>query len=90
MERFCEKYCKNTIKVRGHYHWTSKYRGAAHSIYNLKGNIPKETPIVFHNGSNYDYHFIMQRLGKNFKGEFSCLGEDTEKYSFFSTNEKGD
>ena len=24
--------------------------------YNLKYSVPKKIPIVFHNGSNYDYH----------------------------------
>ena len=31
-----KKYCK----VRNHYHYTGKYRGAAHSIYNLKYSVP--------------------------------------------------
>ena len=35
-----------------------QYRGAVHSIYNLKYSVPKKRPIAFHNGSNYDYHFI--------------------------------
>ena len=34
-----------------------KYRAAAHSICNLKFNVPNEVPAVFHNGSNYDYYF---------------------------------
>ena len=42
--------------------------------------IPKEIPIVFHNGSTYDYHFIIKELAKEFKGNFECLGENTEKY----------
>ena len=40
-------------------HYTGKYRGAAHSICNLKFNLLNETPLVFHNDSNYDYHFII-------------------------------
>ena len=35
-----------------------QYRGAVHSIYNLKYSVPKKSPIAFHNGSNYDYHSI--------------------------------
>ena len=49
---------KNYWKVRDHYHYTGKYKGAAFSICNLKPNAPNETPVVFHNGSNYDYHFL--------------------------------
>ena len=37
-------------------------------------------PIVFHNGSTYDYHFIIKELVKEFEGNFECLGENTEKY----------
>ena len=29
---------------------------------NLKFNVPNEIPVVFHNGSNYDYHFIVKEL----------------------------
>ena len=44
----------------------------------------KEIPIVFHNGSTYDYHFIIKELAKEFDGNFECLGENTEKYITFS------
>ena len=46
-------------KVRDHCHYTGKFRGAAHSICNLRYKTPKEISIVFHNGSTYDYHFII-------------------------------
>ena len=52
----------NYKKVRDHCHYTGKYRGSAHSICNLKFNVPNEVPVVFHNGSNYDYHFIIKEL----------------------------
>ena len=32
----------------------------SNSICNLKYSVPKEIYIVFHNGSNYDYHFIIK------------------------------
>ena len=71
-------------KVRDHCHYTGKFRGAAHNICNLRYNIPKKIPIVFHNGSTYDYHFIIKKLAEDFKGQFECLGENTEKYITFS------
>ena len=40
--------------------------------------------MVFHNGSTYDYHFIIKQLTRKFKGYFECLGENTEKYITFS------
>ena len=71
-------------KVRDHCHYTGRYRGAAHSICNLRYKISKEIPVVFHNGSTYDYHFIIKQLAREFKGYFHCLGENTEKYITFS------
>ena len=71
-------------KVRDHCHYSGKYRGAAHSICNLRYKIKKEIPVVFHNGSTYDYHFIIKQLAREFKGYFHCLGENTEKYITFS------
>ena len=75
---------KKHHKVRDHCHYTSKYRGAAHNICNLRYKVPKEIPVVFHNGSTYDYHFIIKELVKEFESNFDCLGENTEKYITFS------
>ena len=72
------------LKVRDHFHYTGKFRGAAHSICNLRYKTPKEIPVVFHNGSTYDYHFIINKLAKEFYGQLECLGENTEKYITFS------
>ena len=71
-------------KVRDHCHYTGKFRGAAHSICNLRYKIPKEIPVVFHNGSTYDYRFIINKLAKEFYGQLESLGENTEKYISFS------
>ena len=73
---------KKYHKARDHCHYTGKYRGPAHDICNLRYKIPKEMPVVFHNGS--DYHFIIKGLAEEFEGEFECLGENTEKYITFS------
>ena len=75
---------KKYHKVKDHFHYTGKYRGAAHDIYNLRYKIPKEIPVVFHNGSTYDYHFIIKNLAEKFEGKFEYLGENTEKYITFS------
>ena len=75
---------KKQQKVRDHCHYTGKYRGAAHNICNLRYKIPQEIPVVFHNGSTYDYHFIIKELVKEYKGNFECLGDNTEKYIIFS------
>ena len=75
---------KKYHQVKDHCHYTGKYRDAAHDICNLRYKIPKEIPVVFHNGSTYDYHFIIKDLAEEFEGEFECLGENTEKYITFS------
>ena len=88
--KFKEKFSndKNKKNVRDHCHYTGKFTGAAHSGCNLRYKVPKEIPIVFHNGSTYDYHFIIKKLAAEFKGEFECLGENTEKYITFSVQLK--
>ena len=50
----------------------------------MRYKISKQIPIVFHNGSTYDDHFIIKELVKEFDGNFECLGENTEKYITFS------
>ena len=70
-------------KLRYHCHYTGKYRGAAHSICNLRQKTPQEIPVVFHNGSTYDYHFIIKQIGKEFDGQFECLVENTENILLF-------
>ena len=71
-------------KVRDHCHFTGKCRGAAHNICNLRCKVPREIPVKFHNGSKYDYHFIIKESAEEFKDEFDCLGENTETYISFS------
>ena len=60
-----------------------KFRGAAHGICNLRYKVPKNIPIVLHNGSTYNYHCIIKHIPEKFKGWFECLGENTEKYIIF-------
>ena len=79
---------KKHYKVRDHCHYTGKHRGA-HNICNLRYIVPREISVVLHNGSFYDYHFIIKELVKEFDGNFECL--DTEKkkiYNIFSTNKE--
>ena len=61
-------------KVRDQCHYTGKFRGPAHSICNLRYKVQKEIPVIIHNGSKYDYHFIIKELAEDFKGQFGCLG----------------
>ena len=75
------------LKVRDHYHYTGKHRGAAHTICNLRYKTPKEIPLMFHNGSTYDYHLIIKELAKEFEGqiEFVCSYHVTYAFQSEST-----
>ena len=75
---------KKYDKIRDHCHYRGKYREATHDVCNLRYIKPKEFPVIFHNGSTYDYHFIHNELAKEFKCQFECLGDNTEKYITFS------
>ena len=83
-----DKNDKNLFKLYhkegDHCRYTGKFKGAAHSICNLRYKTPKEIPVVFHNGSTYDYHFIINQLAKEFDGQLECLGENAEKFITFS------
>ena len=83
-EEFEDTADKNYHRVRNYCHYTGKYRCSSKSICNLRYKIPKEIPLDFHNGSNNDYHFIIKELAEEFKGQFECLGGNTEKYIIFS------
>ena len=56
-------YCK----LRSHCCNSGTYRCTATRICSLKLSTPKEIAIVFHNGSNYDYHFIIIEIPTEFK-----------------------
>ena len=48
--------------------------------------ITKDILVISHNGSTYDYPLTIKELVKELKGEFKCLGENTEKYITFSVS----
>ena len=82
-----DKNDKNVFKLN-HCHYTGKFRRAAHSICNLRYKTPKEIPVVFHNCSTCDYHYIINKLAKQCDGQLECVGENTEKYIIFSVSIK--
>ena len=45
--------------------------------------MPNDILVVFHNGSNYDYHFIIKELAKEFERKFECFRENAENYKIF-------
>ena len=55
---------KKYHKVRDDCHYTGKFRGAPHNVCNLRYKTLKEILVVFHNGTTYDYHFLINQLAK--------------------------
>ena len=70
-------------KVGDHCHIIGKYRGAAHSQFNLKLKIPRKLPIIFHNLENYDGHIIFKELN-NFDNQ--VIPKTSEKYMSIIVN----
>ena len=87
--------CHSFKKVRDHFHYTGTHRRAADSICNVRYEKSKEIFAVLHNGSNYDFHFIIKELAEKIKWQLECLGENQKKKkkkkkidNVFSANKK--
>ena len=88
---FAKKYSvKRKIIVRDHDHYTGIYRGAAHLICNLSQSTPIDIPVFFHDGTSYEFNFIITELAKEFKSEMRCIPLNTDKYMSFSIPIKKD
>jgi hypothetical protein len=78
----CEKEFEDN-KIREHNHLSGEYRGAACQSCNTKeGKVTKLIPVFFHNGSNYDFHFIIEELMK-YEDEYNkvkLLSKNSEEY----------
>ena len=55
-----------------------------HKKFNLRVNVLSEIPVDFHNGSNYDYHFIIKKLAKEFEGQIERFGKILKSANLFS------
>ena len=69
------EYCK----VWDHFQYTSKFRGAAHKMSNLRHKTWKEIPAELHKQSNFDYHFAIRVLTEEFEWKSWYLGATTDK-----------
>ena len=72
-------------KVRDHYHVTGKFRGAAHWSGNVKFQLTKKVPVIFHNLRGYDSHLIFCELDK-FNVKIDVIPNGLEKYMAFFIN----
>ena len=81
-------FAPDDTRVRDHCHLTGKYRGPAHSNCNLNYKNSYYIPIVFHNLSGYDSHFIIKEIATAFEGGVSLLPITKEKYISFTKTVK--
>ena len=53
---------------------------------NLRYSVFNKIPIVFRNGCNYDYYFIIKELAEEFQKHLTCLNKNAEKYITFTVS----
>lgn len=73
-------------KVRDHNHRDGAFLGAAHNSCNLRRRKQNKLKIFIHNGSSYDFHFLVKSLGKRDVKNLYVLPFNTEKFRMIKFN----
>ncbi|XP_076632284.1 uncharacterized protein LOC143347188 [Colletes latitarsis] len=80
----CKKpFSETDERVQDHCHLTGAYRGPAHKGCNLNYKKMFFVPVVAHNMSGYDCHFLIEEFANAFKGQMTVLAITNEKYKSF-------
>ena len=80
----CDKPFENECDKRiDHDHLTGEFRSVLHNECNLKFRVPNKIPIIFHNLTGYDEHFIIKGLKDNVMKNISIIPQSSEKYKAF-------
>ncbi|KAJ8909887.1 hypothetical protein NQ315_008910 [Exocentrus adspersus] len=86
----CEQPFKpEDIKVRDHNHLIPEnynYRGAAHNSCNINYKDGVIIPVIMHNLSGYDAHFVLENIANDMSGRVDLLPITKEKYISFTKN----
>ena len=81
----CKKYVVDSESCADHCHLTGQFRGKAHKKCNIKYSKQKKIPVIFHNGKNYDTHFIFSKSGNALVDrKLYVIPQNTERYLTFS------
>jgi len=81
-------FTEKNFKVRDHNHYTGSYRGAAHNRCNLNFKQKLKILLFFHNGQNYDNHFIRKELHRlEPTPKVSVIGQSVEKMMLIQVGE---
>ena len=77
------------IKVRDHYYFPGKYRGAVHNSCNLQSRKLMVLPLIFHNLQGYDANLFVKQFAR-LKDGLTYIPTTDEKYISFSKKIKFD
>lgn len=82
---FCEeRFRDGELKENDYCHFTGKCNGTIHTKCSSKWQHDTTIPVVFHNLTDYDSHFIIKNLAKDFEGRIDVLARSKERYISFT------